>query len=324
MHSLRRWRHCPSMLLTTCKIKKSKYREACGAADSEDRFECYSQTVHHYFPMIDGQRFQSHADDLPSQSELVSLRFAIWAHAAILDPRYSHLSDKFYLQARKYIEITEADAPNRFFTVPTLQTLILLALYEFKQTCFTRSWVSVGRATWLAHTLGLHKMDTSKSEAACKMSNILPWTDDAMEIEERRRTFWVMLQLNCLSTVGVCWNLGLGFDLDEVRKSCTLLFRAGVPGDKMRSGIVDDLRSCRFRPSSPSTIWTRVIPGMELLLEKHSSVLWRVSCVLCKERHWCPVSVYSRSRTSAKCTRSLRLMFLATTSGRIITTWTNF
>lgn len=219
MHCLRRWTHYPSMLLMTCNITKSNSREARGATDSEDRFQCYSQTVHHYFPMIDGHRFQSRADDSPSRSELVSLRFAIWAHAATLDSRYSHLSDKFYLQARKYIELTEAEAPNRFFSIPTLQTLILLALYELKQTCFTRSWVSVSRATWLAHSLGLHKMDTSKSDATCNMLNMLPWTDDAMEIEERRRTFWVMLQLNCLSTVGICWNLGLGFDHDEVRIS---------------------------------------------------------------------------------------------------------
>ncbi|KAL8847078.1 MAG: hypothetical protein Q9221_007865 [Calogaya cf. arnoldii] len=166
--------------------------------------------------MIDGHRFQCRADDSPSQPELVSLRFAIWAHAATLDSRYSHLSDKFYLQARKYIEVTEAKTPNRFFTVPALQALILLALYEFKQACFTRSWVSVGRATWLAHSLGLHKMDTTKPEASPNMLNLLSWTDDVMELEERRRTFWVMLQVNCLSTVGICWNLGLGFDLDEI------------------------------------------------------------------------------------------------------------
>ena len=166
--------------------------------------------------MIDGHRFQCRVQDSPFRSELVSLRFAIWAHAAIFDSRYSHLSVKFYLEARKYIEVIEAEAPNRIFTVPALQALILLALYEFKHTCFTRSWVSVSRATWLAHSLGLHRMDTIKHEGPSTMLNILPRTDDAMELEERRRTFWVMLQLNCLSTVGICWNLGLGFDHDEV------------------------------------------------------------------------------------------------------------
>lgn len=169
--------------------------------------------------MIDGHRFQSQADSSPSRSELVSLRFAIWAHAATFDVRYSNLSDKFYLQARKYIEITEAESPHQFFTIPALQTLILLALYEFKQTCFTRSWVSVSRATWLAHSLGMHMMDRDKSEPGCNMLITLPWTDNVMEIEERRRTFWVMLQLNCLCTVGICWNIGLGFDHDEVRFS---------------------------------------------------------------------------------------------------------
>lgn len=219
-----------------CNITMFSYREARGAADATGRFQCYSQTVHHYFPMIDGHRFQCRAHDSPSRSELVSLKFAIWAHAAILDSRYSHLGDKFYLQARKYIEVTEAEAPNRFFTIPALQALILLALYEFKQTCFTRSWVSVSRATWLAHSLGLHKMDTTKPEAPSNMLNILPWIDDAWELEERRRTFWAMLQLNCLSTVGICWNLGLGFDHDEV----WILLYPPVP--RLRTKSNDEVR----------------------------------------------------------------------------------
>ena len=216
MHYLRRWTQFLSKLRKTCNVITFSSSEARGAADAANRFQRYSETVHHYFPMIDGHRFQSRAQESPSRSELVSLRFAIWAHAAIFDSRYSHLSDKFYLQARKYIEVTEAEAPNRFFTVPALQALILLAFYEFKQKCFTRSWVSVSRATWLAHSLGLHRMDTIKPDIPSTMLNILPRTDDAMEVEERRRTFWVMLQLNCLSTVGICWNLGLGFDHDEV------------------------------------------------------------------------------------------------------------
>ncbi|KAL9597886.1 MAG: hypothetical protein Q9219_004839 [cf. Caloplaca sp. 3 TL-2023] len=167
-----------------------------------DLFQTYSQTIHCCFPMIDGQRFQSCIDDTPRRSELVALRNVIWAHAAVFSPQYSYLSDKFYLQARMQIEITEAEDPRRFFTIPALQTLILLALYELKQTCFTRSWVSVSRATWLAHSLGLYRMDRNNAESgdSCLL-DILPFTDDPMALEERRRTFWAMLQINCFSTI---------------------------------------------------------------------------------------------------------------------------
>ncbi|KAL9030780.1 MAG: hypothetical protein Q9196_001130 [Gyalolechia fulgens] len=186
-------------------------------ADTWHRFQTYSQTVHHYFPMIDGQRFQSRVDETPVGSEFVALRYAIWAHAAVFLPQYLYLSDRFYLQARMQIEVTEARSPHRFFTIPALQTLILIALYELQHTCFIRSWVSVSRATWLAHSLGLHRMDKRNSKSANNHSlNLLPYTDDLMALEERRRTFWVVLQLNCFSNVGICWNSGMGFDHAEI------------------------------------------------------------------------------------------------------------
>ncbi|KAL8937352.1 MAG: hypothetical protein Q9216_004469 [Gyalolechia sp. 2 TL-2023] len=180
-------------------------------------FQTYSQTVHHYFSMIDGHRLQSRTDETPVSSELIALQYVIWAHAAMFIPQYSYLSDKLYLQARMRTEITEAANPQKFFTIPALQTLILIALYELKQTYFTRSWVSVSRATWLAHSLGLQKMDRSGLDPANDpLLNFLPCTDDPTVLEERRRTFWAMLQINCVSTVGICWNLGMGFDLAEI------------------------------------------------------------------------------------------------------------
>ena len=182
------------------------------------RSQCYFSTIHHSYPMIENSRFRSLVDEVPSRSESISLRYAIWAHAALLSPAYIPLSEKFYHQARKHIEDIDREADQGFFTISALQALVLIALFEIKQTCFTRSWASVARATCLAHALSLHTMDGDSHPGKDNgRKALLPRTDDPSELEERRRTFWVVLQINCFSSVSVSWNLGRGFDETEVK-----------------------------------------------------------------------------------------------------------
>ena len=168
--------------------------------------------------MVDESRFRTRVNEVPSRSESLSLRYAIWAHAALLSPACVQFSEQFYHQARKLVEDIDKEADQGYFSISALQTLVLIALYEIKQTYFTRSWASVARATCLAHALDLHTMDGSCYRAKDNgRKALLPWTDDPSELEERRRTFWVVVHINCFSGVSVSWTLGWGFDETEVK-----------------------------------------------------------------------------------------------------------
>lgn len=148
--------------------------------------------------MMSYSHFKSLIDEPSGLSEQLSLKYAIWAHGAQLLPSCAHLSETFYCEARKHIDSEDENREKGFFTIESLQASILIALYEIKQTRFTRSWASVARATCLAHTLALHAMDQESplgQDSGDK--SLLPACTNPSELEERRRTFWTVLQLNC-------------------------------------------------------------------------------------------------------------------------------
>ena len=98
-------------------------------------------------PMIDESRLLSSTNDVRVPLESLGLRYAIWAHAAALSPIYSNLKEQFYKQARECVEGAEMEVSGSSMTIAALQSHILLALYEFKETMFQRAWASVSRAT---------------------------------------------------------------------------------------------------------------------------------------------------------------------------------
>ena len=220
--------------------------------------------------MIDSDRFHSQLEESPLRPEIAGLQFAIWAHAAIVIPQYADMSDGFYRQARLCVESLEANETKSFFTISALQTLILIAFYEIRQTLFTRAWVSVSRVNWLARTLGLERMDCNdRFPGSSQVKAALPATSDGAELSERRKTFWVSWRLNCFSNVSFSWDLGMRFDHagvsrfrsmpcaspSAVRLVCTS--RRFTLTAQFTDGSFGYFRSLLiFRPRKPSTTTT--------------------------------------------------------------------
>ena len=102
-------------------------------------------------------------------------------------------------------------------TITALQTHILLALYEFKETLFARAWVSVSRATWLAQMLELHKIDSeAASTRRASLDTFLPSANNPAEFKEKSTTLWAAFGLYCFVSVGEGWNTGSMLDARDV------------------------------------------------------------------------------------------------------------
>ena len=167
--------------------------------------------------MIDESRFLSSTNDIHVPLESLGLRYAMFAHAAALSPIYSNLKEQFYQQARECVEDPEVEVSGGSMTIAALQTHILLALYEFKETLFPRAWVSVSRATWLAQMLELHKMDLKvPPKRTASFETYLQEASDPAELNERGTTFWAAASLHCFIGVGVGWNTGNKLDARDV------------------------------------------------------------------------------------------------------------
>ena len=167
--------------------------------------------------MVDESNFRFGIDNIHVSLDLLGLRYAMWAHAAALSPIYSNLKELFYQHARECVEDPGLEVSNGSMTIAALQTHILLALYEFRETLFPRAWISVSRATWLAQMMQLHKMDPKGSSLQRpSIETYLPDTDDPAELKERETTLWAAFGLHCFIGIGKGWNTGCMLDAQEV------------------------------------------------------------------------------------------------------------
>ena len=133
---------------------------------------------------------------------------------------HQHMANDFYLQARRYLELTENE--GNIASTHALQTNILIALFELRHANFARAWTSVSRLTWLTRMLDLHQMDDSTELNPEELTRSLFSLTDPVELEERRRTLWATVHLNCFLNMGIKWAPGMVINLAEVTtRFCT-------------------------------------------------------------------------------------------------------
>ena len=92
-------------------------------------------------------------------------------------------------------------------TLAVAQAWCLLAQYEACNTFFPRTWLSIGKAARLCQTLGLQRIDHGGVIATVK--EVLPPTKDWIELEERRRTFWVAFYCDRWASTGTAWPMAI-------------------------------------------------------------------------------------------------------------------
>ena len=150
-------------------------------------------------PMIHRERFSAALAASSGKPQVSALSYSVAMLGATLSDENAQLEEKCYQHARKYLETAERqeDGTN-FITLDALQACVLTTWYEFKGPGFARAWMSLGRAIRLAKMLGLHQMDNPDPRRVPTGSPIssfqlpLPATVGPTELEERRRTFWVL------------------------------------------------------------------------------------------------------------------------------------
>jgi hypothetical protein len=165
------------------------------------RNDIYFTKVHPTTPMIHQCRFLAAMDLAPHNRPSVALRYAIWTNAASLSDKHKDLQALFFFRARKYVEADERGTRQKYLNIRHAQAFILLSIYESKMMQFPTSWLTSGRGSRLTQMMGLHRLDGAGIEA--KQS--LPAALDFLEMEERRRTFWMAFCMDRYSSVGTGW-----------------------------------------------------------------------------------------------------------------------
>ncbi|VBB74009.1 Putative binuclear zinc transcription factor [Podospora comata] len=161
----------------------------------EELTTLYFKNGYHCSPMIHPSRYlESSRSDVPSRQPPLFLQLVIMATGASTDPSHASLAMSLYRRARKLAEQDEAKEPNAFMLAHA-QCWVLMANFEAQSTLFSRASLSLGKSIRIAQILNLHQLDRGPQPPSLFQSHLEPPSSrhlDWIEMEERRRTWWVI------------------------------------------------------------------------------------------------------------------------------------
>ncbi|CAH0023309.1 unnamed protein product [Clonostachys rhizophaga] len=229
----------------------------------------YFSILFHAWPFQSRQRFEKELMFRPDWPPILALSHAIALYATTVSQTHQHLQQRCYKAARKYIEMSEMDDnESSLANLSLFQALIFVIRYEITSQPLTRAWMTLGRAIRLSKMLKLDKIDSyeSKMTPVVDLEVRLPPPADAMELEERRRSFWSLYILESYAST----RTGISCELGEAKSFQTRLPSPGpldssfVAIDMPYLGEVSAILPHALPPISP---YTGCILMVELTLQ---------------------------------------------------------
>lgn len=134
------------------------------------------------------------------------------------------MQDAIYAKTRSMLETVDMSSSDSGpCHIEHIQSWILITFYEFAKTNYRRAWLSAGRVFRLVQFTKLHDLDSPKPPGS-------ETTEDAVSLEEKRRTFWVAYYLDGLISLSEGAPLTLNEDSVFTRLPC--------PDADIQSGLI--------------------------------------------------------------------------------------
>lgn len=154
----------------------------------------YSEQVHASAPMLHQRRYTSWSRAPCKSIEQNCLQHVVWAVAATVSPGYAGLVDALYREAWRLLgeqdmSIDKLHAGGE--RIELVQAWILLAHGELMRRHERQAWIATGRCLQLVHQMSLYNLDQPGQSPPTPPR-------DWVEMEEKRRTFWMAFILDRL------------------------------------------------------------------------------------------------------------------------------
>jgi hypothetical protein len=141
----------------------------------------------------------------------------MWTLAVSTSSQFQHIQDDLYSQTRLMIENLEIKFLNAdSMEIEQVQAWALLTIYEFMRVGYKRAWMSAGKCFRFAVLMKLHNVDGRDGVAAILLQSL-----SFIEIEERRRTFWMAYTIDRI--ISLLDRLPMTFDQHTVRDTLVLV-----------------------------------------------------------------------------------------------------
>ncbi|EUC44549.1 hypothetical protein COCMIDRAFT_97965 [Bipolaris oryzae ATCC 44560] len=154
----------------------------------------YFDRAHNFCPILNKRHYFDRARQTSMDNNVTAfsgLRYTMWTVAASTSSQFQHVQDELYANARRILDSLEMDpSMDDYIRVEHLQACTLLFIYELMHVNYRQGWMSAGKLFRSAILQKLHTVD-GRDELSVNSSLT------ATEIEERRRTFWMLFVIDC-------------------------------------------------------------------------------------------------------------------------------
>lgn len=181
--------------------------------------EIFFTGYHHFLPCVHRRSLVDRVDRGGSiESDPLLLAILAVAAPGHSDYQIQALQDRWLARAKHLF-----DKDLSINTLPTrsLQAAAWIVFYAYVSGDLTEAWFFLGKACRLAHFLGFDRVDCGRKERLISMA---PQTQDAIELEERRKTIWALFlldrSLSCLAGFSLAIDdrhFHVNFPIDDVQ-----------------------------------------------------------------------------------------------------------
>ncbi|EEU33938.1 uncharacterized protein NECHADRAFT_55833 [Fusarium vanettenii 77-13-4] len=233
--------------------------------------ETYFDNMGWAAPMIHKARFMESLSQQATRQTPKCLIYIIMALGASVSRNNQVVAKTFYQCAKAQARSTDSKGEGQdSITLSHIQYWALVANFEAQQMMFSQAVNSLCRGIRTAQLLHLHRLDKQSEDSAVASA------EDWIELEERRRTWWVLFIADRL----VCGTTGLPLCIDE-RETSTLLPTTEEAFAEGRRELTETLESAlSLRSVGQSILTIRVIAALffQHTLE-HTSPISPSSCL---------------------------------------------
>ncbi|KAL3456657.1 fungal-specific transcription factor domain-containing protein [Aspergillus heterothallicus] len=166
--------------------------------------QLYMDRVHLSIPILHQRRYLVWSKSPTRNASRRCLQYAMWTLAALLSTQFRDMVDTLYGETKRMLENLTADGDEDKNSIGTelAQASVLVVTFESMRTYHRRAWMSAGRAFRLVQAMHYHEIDDPADKRGLAIG-------DFIEVEEKRRVFWMAYFLDHIISLRDDWPITL-------------------------------------------------------------------------------------------------------------------
>ncbi|OGE56339.1 hypothetical protein PENARI_c003G05074 [Penicillium arizonense] len=167
--------------------------------------QLYLDRVHQSIPIINQRRYLSWSKSSSKAPSQKCLQNAMWALASLLSAQFREMIEPLYQKTKQTLESISIEGNDYNVNTELAQAWVLVVIFESMRTHHRQAWMSAGRAFRLVQAMRYHEIDRPTDKGGPSS----PRNGDFIQVEERRRVFWMAYFLDHVISMRDDWPITL-------------------------------------------------------------------------------------------------------------------